>query len=81
VIEPSREVVQAAWDESDFVYHTWESVEAAVTKAIEVLEQKYALVDRQAVDRPRCGYVHEVRCEFPEGHPGRHGRVRIEEFS
>jgi hypothetical protein len=80
VIEPSREMVQLIYERINFVDHDDSGIREGLVDVLALLERDYALVDRQAVDRPRCGYVHEVPCEFPEGHPGRHGRVRIEEW-
>lgn len=66
MIEASREMVSAAYDEIDFVSHTWESAEAAVKAALAIVERVYDV---------RCGDVSDlcfgaVRCDAKPGHGG-----------
>jgi hypothetical protein len=51
VIERTEEMVAAAWDEIDFVNHTWESVEAAVTKVLELVERDYHVFRRPTAEQ------------------------------
>jgi hypothetical protein len=67
VIKPNKEMVSAAYDEIDFVNHTWESVEAAVTKVVALIERDYRIT---------CGSANEVdgpnHCVKEPGHAGVH---------
>lgn len=72
MIEPTQELVRAAWDEIDFVNHTWESVEAAVKAVLAIVERDYLTGCRAILDTRGA----LVACRKPDDghdtHVGRH---------